>query len=173
MIASPSINFHIARVISGDLRSAHKRSTNLLGRGARHLVRQQPSGRVLVRVHPPDAHSQDPTAVSPTAPVPAAKGRAAGLSGEITRGSNPPNAFFPLLRDVRCPVRRARVCAEKRNSRAKAAARRDARPGTQGRRVYFGFFDVTLFPDSKNIYAPFHLVLAAYFAIRKLKAHLT
>ena len=63
--------------------------------------------------------TQDPTAVSPTAPVPAARGRGADLSVEITRGSNPPNAFFPLLRDVRCPVRRARVCAEKRNSRAK------------------------------------------------------
>ena len=93
--------------------------------------------------------TQDPTAVSPTAPVPAAKGRAAGLSGEITRGSNPPNAFFPLLRDVRCPVRRARVCAEKRNSRAKAAARRERGPGLKEGGFILGFLMLHFFPTQK------------------------
>ena len=102
----------LERLLDGDVHQSNRR-------GARHLVRQQPSGRVLVRVHLSRMPTQDPPAVSPTAPVPAARGRGAGLSVEITRGSNTPNAFFPLLRDVRCPVRRARVCAEKRNSRAK------------------------------------------------------
>ena len=117
--------------------------------------------------------TQDPPAVSPTAPVPAARGRGAGLSVEITRGSNPPNAFFPLLRDVRCPVRRARVCAEKRNSRAKP------RPGellhaawnSRKKGLIFIFLMLHFFPTQSPITLRFHLVLAAYFAIRKLKAH--
>ena len=117
--------------------------------------------------------TQDPTAVSPTAPVPAARGRGAGLSVEITRGSNPPNAFFPLLRDVRCPVRRARVCAEKRNSRAKPRPGELLHAAWNSRKegLFFIFLMLHFFPTQSPITLRFHLVLAAYFAIRKLKAH--
>ena len=101
----------LERLLDGDVHQSNRR-------GARHLVRQQPSGRVLVRVHPPDAHSRSTSRLTHRAGTRGQRTRA-GLSVEITRGSNTPNAFFPLLRDVRCPVRRARVCAEKRNSRAK------------------------------------------------------
>ena len=37
------------------------------------------------------------------------------------------------------------------------------RPGTQGRRVYFPFFDVTLFPDSKTHHAPFAFGVGGVF----------
>jgi hypothetical protein len=98
--------------------------------------------------------TQDPTAVSPTAPVPAARGRGAGLSVEITRGSNTPNAFFPLLRDVRCPVRRARVCAEKRNSRAKP------RPGET-------LWSVERGPELKEGGFIFHFLMLHFFQTQK------
>jgi hypothetical protein len=110
---------------------------------------------VLVRVHPPDAHSQIPQPSHPPRryPRPEDAAPACPWKSRAVQTHRTRSFRYCATCGARCD---ARACVPKsvtvEPSRGpERLAVLNTRPGTQGRRVYFSFFDVTLFPDSSSV----------------------
>jgi hypothetical protein len=126
---------------------------------------------VLVRVHPPDAHSQIPQPSHPPRryPRPEDAAPACPWKSRAVQTHRTRSFRYCATCGARCD---ARACVPKSVTVEPSRGPENSytRPGTQGRRVYFSFFDVTLFPDSKNIYAPLPFGVGGVFRNSQTKS---